>query len=311
MRSMGRQSRTWRLRSLLPAALLSLATTLGLGLLTPVGAAAPWWQPVAFPGRMVSSVAVRGGRVLAVVDGRVMVQTAAGFMAAPSSLSPPTPQPSVTVRRGGHSVSWSIAPDGALHVSRDGGPAGPSPGSPDLGRGAHLLAVPLAVPRGAPLGSVVVAVSQGGVVWRRAPDGAWAVSLVLLPRTLVTGTPAVTSITAFSASTQSGVVYLGTAGYGTLLSPDGGDDWIRADPGLPSDVTSLAANPSGLGSIWAATGSGLYVHRLQPIPEIPSYSGGGLTAKWLLTIAIALAATLAAAGALRLWFRRPAQPEAV
>jgi hypothetical protein len=272
-----------------------------------VGAAGSWWQMVAFPGQVVSRVAVSGGRVLAVVDGRLMVQTASGFVAAPSSIAPPTPQPSVTVRHGGHSATWSITSDGALRVSRDAAPARPDPGSPDLGAGAHLLAVPLAVPPGAALGSVVVAVSSGGVVWRRAPSGSWGVSLVLLPRTLVTGTPAVTSVAAFSASHQSGVVYLGTAGYGTLLSSDGGDDWTRASPGLPSDVTSLAADPAGQGSVWAATQDGLYVHRLQPIPQIPSYSGGSLTAKWLITVAIAAAVTLAAAVALRFWFERQAR----
>jgi hypothetical protein len=40
-------------------------------------------------------------------------------------------------------------------------------------------------------------------------------------------------VTALAAFTQalSTTVYLGTDGYGVLLTTDGGDDWIRADAG--------------------------------------------------------------------------------
>jgi hypothetical protein len=156
----------------------------------------------------------------------------------------------------------------------------------------------------------VVAVSTGGTVWRRDPSGGWAVSLALLPSTLITGTPAVTSIAGFNTEAVSGVVYIGTAGYGTLLTSDDGDDWVRADPGLPNDVLSLAADPSGAApAIWAGTSQGLYVHRLQAVPGIPNYSGGSLTGKWLITIAVSLGVIVLAGLAFIVWARRRAWPE--
>jgi hypothetical protein len=156
----------------------------------------------------------------------------------------------------------------------------------------------------------VVAVSTGGTVWRRAPGAGWSVSLALLPATLITGTPAVTSIAGFNTSTVSGVVYIGTAGYGTLLTSDLGDDWVRADPGLPDDVLSLAADASGAApAIWAGTSQGLYVHRLQAFPFIPNYSGGSLTGKWLITIALCLGVIVLAGLALIVWSRRRAPAE--
>ncbi len=184
-------------------------------------------------------------------------------------------------------------------VAEGGGAARRDPGGPELGPGAHLIAAPLAVP------GFVVAVSAGGTVWRRDPSGAWSVSLALLPATLITGTPAVTSIAGFNTVAASGVVYIGTAGYGTLLTSDGGDDWVRADPGLPDDVLSLAADASGTApAIWAGTSQGLYVHHLQAEPTIPNYSGGSLTGKWLITIALGLVVIALAGVALIVWSRR-------
>jgi hypothetical protein len=184
-------------------------------------------------------------------------------------------------------------------VTEDGRAPSPDAGSPALGSGAHLIAAPLAVP------GFVVAVSTGGTVWRRDPSGGWAVSLALLPATLISGTPAVTSIAGFNTSAVSGVVYIGTAGYGTLLTSDVGDDWVRADHGLPDDVLSLAADPSGAApAIWAGTSQGLYVHRLQALPFIPNYSGGSLTGKWLITIALCLGVIVLAGLALIAWARR-------
>jgi hypothetical protein len=189
-------------------------------------------------------------------------------------------------------------------VTEDGGAPRRDSGSPELGPGAHLIAAPLAVP------GFVVAVSTGGTVWRRAPSGGWAVSLALLPATLITGTPAVTSIVGFNTIAVSGVVYIGTAGYGTLRTSDVGDDWVRADPGLPDDVLSLAADPSGAApAIWAGTSEGLYVHRLQAVPTIPNYSGGSLTGKWLLTIALSLGVIVLAGVALVVWSRRRPRTE--
>ena len=49
-------------------------------------------------------------------------------------------------------------------------------------------------------------------------------------------------ITSLAAFTQplSDAIYLGTHGYGVLISTDGGDDWIRAGAGLPDAVFSLS-----------------------------------------------------------------------
>jgi hypothetical protein len=286
-------------RRLAAAALLALVAGGLSALAPPVGAAAPWWQLAGFAGDQVSRVALVAGRLVVVVDGTAMARSASGFRFSPTS-PPPAAAPVVSVG----AVTWSIDSAGLILVSRGGGAPVRDPGSPDLGAGAHLIAAPLAAPRGVAAGSVVVAVSASGVVWRRSPAGDWAISLLLLPGTLFTGTPAISSIAAFSASRQSEVVYLGTLGYGTLLSDDGGDDWTRAGPGLPADVLSLAADPSGAGAIWAGTAQGLYVHRLRPLPGIPAYSGGSLTARWLLTVAVSAGVALLAGAALVLWARR-------
>jgi hypothetical protein len=276
-----------------------VATALVSAATSPALADVPWWQLAAFSGQTVSRVAVVQGRVTAIVGGEAMVQTATGFVAA---AAPPPPLAPATVTAG--SRTWSVSPAGEVMVTSDGGASHRDPGTPDLGSGAHLIAAPLAVP------GFVVAVSTGGTVWRRDPSGGWSVSLALLPATLITGTPAVTSIAGFNTSTVSGVVYIGTAGYGTLLTSDLGDDWVRADPGLPDDVLSLAADTSGAASaIWAGTSGGLYVHRLQAFPSIPNYSGGSLTGKWLITIALCLGVIVLGGLALIVWSRRRA-PEA-
>jgi hypothetical protein len=266
-----------------------------LGLAGPaaVDAAAPWWQLAGFPGQAVTGVAIVQGRLEVVVDGRAMAAGVSGFTSAPA----PPPAPAAGVTAAG--TTWSIDSAGRVLAARDGAPPGVDPGSPDLGAGAHLIAAPAALP------GVVLAVSTGGRVWRRTAQGSWSLSLLLLPATLVTGTPAVTGIAAFSSRAVSGVVYLGTDGYGTLLTTDGGDDWVRADPGLPDAVLSLVADDSGsTPEVWAGTSQGLYVHRLQQLPTVPTYSGGSLTGKWLITVAACAAVTLLAALALLAWSRR-------
>jgi hypothetical protein len=260
-----------------------------------VDAAPPWWQLAGFSGQAVTRVVVVQGRVVAVVNGAAMVASGSGF--SPAATPPPPPAASVTAGR----TTWSIDSAGRVLAAQAGAVPRVDPGSPDLGAGAHLIAAPAALP------GVVVAVSSSGQVWRRTAGGSWSVSLVLLPDTLVTGTPAVTGLAAFSTKPVSDVVYLGTDGYGTLLTSDGGDDWVRADPGLPDGVLSLVADASGeTPAVWAGTSQGLYVHRLQELPSIPNYSGGSLTGKWLITAAACLALTILAALALVAWSgRRP------
>ncbi|HYA00506.1 MAG TPA: hypothetical protein VEK76_09170 [Candidatus Binatia bacterium] len=258
---------------------------------TALAASPPWWQLAAFPGQTVSRVVLVDGRVVAVVSGEAMAQTPGGFV---RTSPPPPPRSSVTAG----TATWSIDPSGRVMVSRGDAAATPDPGAPGLGAGADLIAAPLASP------GTVIAVSTAGVVWCRSPDGGWSVSLVLLPDTLVTGTPGITSIAGFNQSRQTEVVYIGTAGYGTLLTSDGGQDWTRADPGLPSHVLSLVADPAGNGAVWAGTARGLYVHRLRPLPSIPAYSAGSLSGRWLLTGVICAAVVLLAAASLVAWSRR-------
>ncbi len=272
-------------------ATVAVAAALLIGPAT-VTAAAPWWQLAGFPGQAVTRVAVVQGRVVAVVNGRAMAAGGSGFTPA---AAPPPPAASVTVG----ATTWSIDSAGRVLAARNGVAPVVDPGSPDLGAGANLIAAPAALP------GVVVAVSVSGQVWRRTSGGSWSLSLVLLPDTLVTGTPRVTGIAAFNDKAVSGVVYLGTEGYGTLLTTDGGDDWVRADPGLPDAVLSLVANDSApTPAVWAGTSQGLYVHRLQGLPAIPTYSGGSLTGKWLITVATCLVVTILAALTLVVWSRR-------
>ena len=289
--------RARRARVIIAAPLIAIA--LATAVAAPVGAEAPWWQLAAFPGQTVTRVALVQGRVLAVVGGEAEEQTATGF--TPVSTAPPPAAASVT----SGSRAWSIDAAGDVLVAQAGGSARRDPGSPDLGPGAHLIAAPLVAP------GFVVAVSTSGTVWRRAENGSWSVSLALLPSTLVTGTPAVTSIAAFNTSTVSGVVYIGTAGYGTLLTSNDGEDWVRADPGLPADVLSLAADPSSVApAIWAGTSQGLYVHRLRALPFIPNYAGSSLTGKWVITIALCVLLIGLGGAVLVVWGRRTRQAAA-
>ncbi len=289
-----RPARRRTLRGAAAAIALPLgALVLASAAATPAQAASPWWQLAGFAGQNVSRVAVVQGRVTALVGGSPVVQTPGGFVAADA----PPPRPAAQVTVGAR--TWSIGSSGEVLVSSHGRTPSRDPGSPDLGAGAHLIAAPLAAP------GVVIAVSTSGTVWRRAADGGWSVSLALLPATLVTGTPQVTGLVAFNTVDVSTVVYLGTDGYGTLLTSDGGEDWVRADPGLPDGVLGLAADPTGAApAVWAATSAGLYVHRLRATPSIPNYAGGSLTGKWIATIALGLGVILLGGLSLVAWSRR-------
>jgi hypothetical protein len=174
----------------------------------------------------------------------------------------------------------------------------PDPGAPYLGAGAHILAAPAAAP------GVVVAVGTDNHVWRRAQSGTWATAFIPLPAGGLSGPPPVTSLAAFTQP-LSVVVYMGVDGYGVLLSNDGGDDWIRADPGLPQNVLGLATDPAAR-ALYAATDQGLYVHHLQSFPAPPVYTDSALYLRWLGIAAVALAATLMALLVLRRLLPRPA-----
>ncbi len=249
-------------------------------------APAAWWEPLAFAGQRVTAVAVSGGLLF--------VTTPAGlYDSADNGRSFERRGPSGHVALGPASdgaTQWQVR-NGTVLTAPAGRPLVPDPHSPFLGDSAHLIAAPAALP------GVAVAVGSDNHVWRRDASGRWATSLILLPAGGLAGIPQVTSLAAFTQP-LSATVYMGTAGYGVLLSSDGGDDWIRADPGLPADVRDLAAD-SSTRALYAATDGGLFVHHLQTLPRPPTYTDAQLYQKWLGIGLIALVATLTAVLGLR------------
>lgn len=259
---------------------------------TPAEAAAPWWTPAALQGTPLTSVAVTGADIVVHTEaGTTLRSTDRGARFAPAAGAAAPPASPVQVTSGGY--TWSIAASGQVRRAQDGKPTIPDPGAPNLGAGAHLLAAPATLP------GVVVAVATDGTIWRRAQDGGWSRSFLLLPQSLVQGVPAVTSITAFSQPI-SNAVYVGTDGYAALLTNNGGDDWVRAGAELPDRVTGLAAD-GALHSVYAATSDGLWVHVLRALPAPPRYPDRALLARWLGIAAVTLiAAALAVLGMIRL-----------
>jgi hypothetical protein len=252
---------------------------------TPAQAAPAWWTPVAFSGVAITKVFATGDTIMVRTGtGTTLSSTDAGKTFSPAQGNTTFP-PTGTVVVG--NTGWAI--DSAHRVSHDDDLAGrgavvTDPGSPDLGAGADLLAAP-----GAILG-VVVAVSSNGTVWRRGQDGDWKQALLLLPQSVVQGVPRVTSVTAF-AQPLSDAIYLGTDGYAVLISTDGGDDWIRAGPGLPNSVYGLSAD-SARHAVYAGTSDGLWVHVLQAFPTPPAYHDAALVWRWLGIGAVTLVAAL-------------------
>jgi hypothetical protein len=250
-----------------------------LGVPATVHAAPAWWKPLAFAGERVTTVAVLPGGLLAAT-------VAGSFLSADGGRSFQPVAKGGSALPGPASASrWKIE-RGTVLTAAAGAQFAPDPGAPFLGASAHLIAAPAALP-----GSVV-AVGSDNHVWRRSPSGRWATSFIVLPAGGLSGAPQVTSLAAFAAPITA-AVYLGTNGYGVLLTEDGGDDWIRADPGLPENVLGLAADPTTK-ALYAATDQGLYVHRLQSFPAPPVYRDASLYLRWL---GIALVVVLTTAGA--------------
>ncbi|MGH7687356.1 MAG: hypothetical protein ACREN2_11135 [Candidatus Dormibacteria bacterium] len=248
-----------------------------------VGAAAasPWWTPVGLRGTAIRDVGASGETIVVrTASGEVLRSTDRGAHFAPA---PGAQLPQVAVTSGNY--MWTIA-DGTVVRQRGASAPQRDPGSPDLGPNAHLIAAPAALP------GVVVAVGGDGTVWRRGQDGDWKQALLLLNQSLVQGVPRITSLTAF-AQPLSNAVYLSTDGYAVLISTDGGDDWIRAGPGLPDTVNALAAD-SGAKSVYAATTDGLWVHTLQAFPAPPHYTDQALVYRWLGIAAVTLVAAVVA-----------------
>ena len=256
-------------------------------------AAAQWWAPLALQGTALSGVVASGATVtVRSVAGATLRSSDGGRTFTEVSGDPPLVPPAVT--SGGD--AWAIDAGGrVLHSRAPAQPLLPDPGAPGLGAGAHLLTAPAALP------GVVVAVATDGTVWRRGADGGWSRALLLLPQSALQGVPRITAVTSFTQP-LSDTVYLGTDGYAVLNSTDGGDDWIRAGPGLPDSVTGLAAD-SATHSVYAATADGLWVHQLQALPSPPAYRDAELVWRWvgigLVTATASLLTVVALLGVLR------------
>jgi hypothetical protein len=247
-------------------------------------AAAAWWEPLAFVGQRVTSVSVAPGQVTVDVGSSAYTSTDGGrsFQPADAGRHPATAPATGT--------AWEIH-SGTVFKGPIGQPLMVDPRAPFLGDSAHLIAAPAA------LTGVAIAVGTDNHVWRRAPSGQWSTSFILLPAGGFSGPPRVTSVAAFTQPLST-AVYVGTTGYGVLLTENGGDDWIRADAGLPENVLGLAADASSR-ALYAATDEGLFVHHLQAFPAPPTYQDASLYLRWLGIAMVALLTTVAAALGLR------------
>ncbi len=272
------RSRVLRLLAVLPAALV-------VALPATAHAAQPWWQPLAFASQRVTSVSVESGRLIVDTGTGEFMSSNGGrsFQRAIAKGPPfnPFAQPKTV---------WEIR-NGTVFTGPFNQSLEPDPRAPYLGATAHLIAAPAALP------GVAVAVGTDNHVWRRAPSGEWATSFILLPAGGLSATPQVTSLAAFTQP-LSAAVYMATDGYGVLISQNGGDDWIRADPGLPEHVLALATDSSAR-ALYAATDQGLFVHHLQAFPAPPVYHDASLYLRWLGIALVALLATAAALLGLR------------
>ena len=276
-----------------PVVAMVVALTALVTVSQPARAASAWWTPIALRGLAVMRVAASGDTItVRTGSGATRISNDGGktFATAPPATTFPPTNPVTTGTQ-----SWGIDPGGrvvhASTVAQRNAPV-PDPGSPDLGRGAEMIAAPAVLP------GVVVAVSTDGTVWRRGQDGDWKQALLLLPASIVQGVPRITSVAAFTTLTNpmpSDAIYLGTDGYTVLVSTDGGDDWIRAGPGLPDTVYSLATDTIGkVGVVYAGTSDGLWEHVLQAFPAPPAYQDAALVWRWVGIGAVTLIASVAA-----------------
>lgn len=271
------------------AILIASAALLTLG--SSPAAAAAWWSPVGLRGSDVRAVTAEGDVITVVTGSGAALRSTDKGVHFTAVAAPVTPQVVVTAGQ----YTWTIDVSGRILRGTQGGPRLPDPGSPNLGRGANLLAAPAALP------GVVVAVATDGTVWRRAQDGGWRQALLLLPQSAVQGVPRVTSVAAFTKPVTDSI-YIASAGYSVLSSLNGGDDWIRSGPGLPDTVNDLAAD-NATRSVYAATPDGLWVHTLQALPAPTRYSDQALVWRWL---GIGTVTLVASALAVLLMLRLPA-----
>jgi hypothetical protein len=275
-------------RTLIAGGVMCLAA-----MLTPaVGASAaePWWTPLGLRGVAIDAVSAAGKTVLVRTgSGTTMLSDDGGMTYAPVSGNPPIRPPAI-LQSGAD--AWAIDASGRVLHAKGSGALTLDPASPQLGASAHLIAAPAAFP------GIVVAVAVDGVVWRRGQDGDWQRALLLLPAGFPHGVPRITDAAAFTQP-LSGTVYLGTDGYSVLSSTDGGDDWIRAGPGLPDSVLALTTD-STTHAVYAGTSDGLWVHHLRALPAPPAYHDAALVWRWVGIGLVSLLSALAGAALLLL-----------
>jgi len=185
-----------------------------------------------------------------------------------------------------------VASNGELLFLGTNGRLHPSVGAPRLG--THPVVVELG-------DGVLLAGGRSGLVWGLFRSG-WQPVLQLLPYGGIGGVPALTAM----ISDGPTAAYLGTYGFGTMLTPDGGYTWYRAAPPV-ADVVGLAtlgpvfaARPRGV--VVAATPGGLFLHRLQALPGPPSYRGASLEGQILGTAGVTV--VTAALAILLMWWPR-------
>jgi hypothetical protein len=98
--------------------------------------------------------------------------------------------------------------------------------------------------------------------------------------------------------------YVGTDGFGTLLTPDGGYTWYRAPPPVGSISLLATVGPvfsvKAHGYVVVLSAGRVLLHRLQSLPEPPTYSPTGETAELAGTAAVTLASVLLIT--LSLWY---------
>ena len=199
---------------------------------------------------------------------------AGGGRGAPLAVAPPP----------GAGDPFVIAETSGEYLLRPGGGLVASRGSPRLGPGAKVAEL---------ADGVILAVARSGVVWGLYRDG-WQAAFQVLPAGGVSGVPGINGLVAVSGS----AAYLATSGFGTLLTPDGGYSWYRAD--LPGTSSALQLSTLGpvlskdpRGDLLAVTPGGLYRHLLQPLPAPPQYSGSTGSRELLSTsLVTAVAASL-------------------
>ncbi|MDA8394548.1 MAG: hypothetical protein M0T72_04765 [Candidatus Dormibacteraeota bacterium] len=195
----------------------------------------------------------------------------AGGRGNPVAVAPPASSayPFVIAERSGE---YLLRPGGRLVSSR---------GSPQLGSGAKLAEL---------ADGVILAAARSGVVWGLYRNG-WQAAFQVLPAGGFSGVPSINGLVAVSGS----AAYLATSGFGTLLTPDGGYSWYRAD--LPGTSSALQVSTLGpvlssdpRGNVLAVTPAGLYRHHLQPLPTPPQYSGTAGSMELVLTSLVTVAA---------------------